>query len=239
MTFHWDIQYYPTRLEYQAALLPFTVPRWIEGVTIHHTWKPTQADWRGKKSMESLGRFYQAKGWSGGPHLFLAPDGIWAGTPLSHTGVHAGACNSVMIGLEIVGDFDKQPWDLGLRERVYALLVLLLHWMGKDEKAVVGHRECLKNKSCPGTAISMVTVRDQVRERLFNQRFVVTGTGAIVRRGSYATAPIVRSAPQGLDVPGYAVLGKPHKGNARWARVKLPNGATGYIWAGMGRFEAV
>jgi hypothetical protein len=239
-SFAWKPTYYTSRMDYANALLPFAVPSWIEGVTLHHTYRPTQADWRGRKSMDALERFYRdTKKWSAAPHLFLAPDGIWAGTPLSHPGVHAGACNSVMIGLEIVGDFDKQPWDLGLRERVYALLVLLLHWMGKDERAVVGHRECLKNKSCPGKAINMVTVRSQLGERLFDQRFVVTGNGAIVRSGSYATAPIVRSAPRGLDVSAYPVLGKPHKGNARWARVRLSNGMRGYIWAGMGRFEAV
>ena len=189
--------------------------------------------------MDSLGRFYQAKGWSGAPHLFLAPDGIWAGTPLSHTGVHAGDCNASMIGLEIVGNFDLQPWDIGLRERVYALLVLLLHWMGRDEKAVAGHRECLKNKSCPGRAIDMNVVRSTVRDRLFDRHFIVTGSGAIVRSGCYPNAPIIRAAPLGMDVPGYPVTGKAHKGNAIWARVKLLDGALGYIWSGMGRFESV
>jgi len=240
MSFAWDTTYYPTRLEYQAALLPFAVPAWIQGVTIHHTWSPTQAEWRGKKSMDALERFYRdTKKWPAGPHLFLAPDGIWAGTPLSHTGVHAGDCNASMIGLEIVGNFDKVPWDIGLRERVYALLILLLHWMGKDERAVKGHRECLPNKSCPGKAIDMTSVRTQLRDRLFDRHFIVTGTGAIVRMGSYPTAPIVRAAPLGLDVPGYPVRGKAHKGNAVWARVKLPSSALGYIWSGMGRFEPV
>lgn len=240
MTFHWDTTYYPSRLEYQAALLPFAVPSWIEGVTLHHTWKPTQADWRGKKSMDALARFYRdTKKWPAGPHLFLAPDGIWAGTPLSHTGVHAGSCNSHMIGLEVVGDFDHQGYDIGLRERVYALLVLLLHWMGRDERAVKGHRECLANKSCPGRALDMGTVREQLRDRLFDQRFVVTGSGAIVRAKTYANAQIIRSAPVGLDVPGYPVKGHSVKGNPVWAKVKLPSGVTGYIWSAMGRFEAV
>jgi len=240
VTFHWDTTYYPSRLEYAQALLPFAVPDWIAGVTIHHTFSPTQADWRGKKSMDALERYYRdTKKWPAGPHLFLAPDGIWAGTPLSHPGVHAGDCNAHMIGLEIVGDFDAHPWDIGLRERVYGLLVLLLHWMGRDERAIKGHRECLPNKTCPGAAIDMGIVRTQLRDRLFDQHFVVTGAGAIVRSGAYPTAPIIRSAPLGLDVPGHPVRGKAHKGNATWARIKLPSSVTGYIWSGMGKFEPV
>lgn len=240
MTFSWQPTYYPSRLEYAAALRPFAVPSWIEGITIHHTWKPTQADWRGRRSMDALERFYRdTKKWAAGPHLFLAPDGIWAGTPLSHTGVHAGVCNPSMIGLEIVGNFDHSPWDIGLRERIYALLVVLLHWMGKDERAVKGHRECLPNKSCPGTAINLGTVREQLADRLFDGRFVVTSQGAIMRSGCYANAPIVRSAPIGMDVSAYAVNGKAHKGNPTWARIELPSGTRGYIWSGMGRFEAV
>jgi len=240
MTFSWNTTYYPSRLEYQAALLPFAVPGWIKGVTIHHTWSPTQADWRGKKSMDALERFYRGtKKWPAGPHLFLAPDGIWAGTPLSHTGVHAGDCNASMIGLEIVGDFDRWPWDIGLRERVYALLVLLLHWMGRDEKAVNGHRDCKSPKTCPGRAIDMNAVRSGLRDRLFDQRFVVTASGAIMRAGCYATAPIIRGAPLGMDLSAYPVSGQTYKGNGRWARVKLPSSVIGYIWSGMGRFEAV
>ena len=207
---------------------------------MHHTWKPTQADWRGRRSMDALARFYRVtKQWPSGPHLFLAPDGIWAGTPLAVPGTHAGVCNKHMIGLEIVGDFDHAPWDIGLRERVAALIVLLLHWMGRDERAVKGHRECLKNKSCPGAAIHMDDVRALIRERLFDQRFLVTNPGAIVRAFPYATAPIVRAAPPGLVFPGHAVRGMAHKGNATWVRVKLPSSLTAYIWSGMGRFEKV
>jgi len=240
MSFAWQPTYYPGRLEYQAALRPFAVPSWIKGVTIHHTWKPTQATWNGRRSMDALERFYRdTKKWPAGPHLFLAPDGIWCGTPLSHTGVHAGDCNADSIGLEVVGDFDHQPWDIGLKERLFALLVELLHWMGKDEKAVKGHRECLPNKSCPGKAINMEQFRTQLRERLFDRHFIVTGTGARVRSGAYATAPIMRSAPMGFDVMGHSVMGQTFKGNPRWARVKLPSSAIGYIWSGMGRFEPV
>lgn len=82
-------------------------------------------------------------------------------------------------------------------------------------------------------------VRSLVRERLFDQRFVVTGSGAIIRAGAYPTAPIVRGASVGLSLPGHPVIGKAHKGNATWARIKLPSSVTAYIWSGMGHFEAV
>lgn len=238
-SFAWEPTYYPSRLEFQAALLPFAVPSWIEGVTLHHTVVPTQDSWRGMATMRAMGRYYQRLGWNAGPHLYLAPDGIYAGTPLSHPGVHAGPCNAHMVGLEVVGFFDKVGYDIGLSERVYALLVVLLHWMGKDERAVKGHRECKSPKTCPGNAIDMGLVRTQLRERLFDQRFVVTSAGAIVRSGCFNTAPIIRGASVGISLPGYGVKGRAYKGIATWARVKLPSDTRGYIWSGMGRFEPV
>ncbi len=239
MTFRWEPTYYPGRLAYQAALLPFAVPNWISGICLHHTVVPTQASWRGMPTMRAMGRYYQALGWDAGPHLFLAPDGVYAGTPLAYPGVHAGPCNAHSIGLEVVGRFDNAPWDIGLRERVYALLTVLLHWMGRDEKAVLGHRECKSKKSCPGRAIDMDDVRRQLHDRLFDRRFVVTSSGAIVRAGSYPTAQVIRAASVGLDLPAHRVSGRAHKGNGNWARVKLPSSVTGYIWSGMGRFEPI
>lgn len=240
MSFAWDTIHYPTRLEYQAALMPFAVPGWIKGVTIHHTFKPTQANWRGERTMEVLKRYYsRTLRWPAGPHLFLAPDGIWAGTPLSHTGVHAGKCNETSIGLEVVGNFDVHGWDIGLKERLYMLVVLLLHWAGLTERAVTGHRECLPNKSCPGSAINMATVRRELHERLFSKRFIVTTDTARVRADARVNSAVIRGLHGGNVLPAHPVRGQLYRGSNIWARVRLPSSVTGYIWGGLGRWEAV
>lgn len=239
MAFAWQTRYYPTRLEYQAALLPFAVPSWIKKVTIHHTYKPTQADWRGRRTMDVLERYYRAKGWPSGPHLFLAPDGIWAGTPLANPGTHAGVCNRDAIGLEIVGDFDGRPWDLGLRERVYMLLVVLLQWAGLTEAQVRGHRECNSPKSCPGTAIGMDIVRSDVRQRLFDRYFTVAVPAANVRLYPRTNSLIIGKASQNRSLPAHPVRGELYAGSDRWARVRLTDQTIGHIYAGLGNWSAV
>ena len=40
------------------------------------------------------------KGWSGGPHLFIANDGIWEFNRLTKPGVHAPSWNKVALGVD-------------------------------------------------------------------------------------------------------------------------------------------
>ncbi len=242
--FSWQTIHYPTLQQYADALRPFAVPSWLStpaaGVTIHHTYKPTQADWRGQRTMDVLGRYYRGLGWPSGPHLFLAPDGIWAGTPLADRGVHAGTCNLDHIGLEVVGNFDATGWDIGLAEQVYALAVELLQWLRVDETRVQGHRECLNNKSCPGGAISMGVVRSIIAKRLFNRRFTVrVSAGARVRVLPRTDRATITVLPRGTSIPATPVRGSAYQDDPRWVKVLLPSGRTGYIWEDLGRLERV
>jgi hypothetical protein len=238
MAFAWDTIYYPSIQAYAAALWPFPKPAWVSGVTLHHTWKPTEADWRGERSMDALERYYRGTlKWLSGPHLFVAPDGLWAGTPLASRGTHAGICNTDHIGVEIVGNFDARPWGDGLREYIYQLSVLLLQWAGVDETRLHGHRECLPNKSCPGWTVNMANVRQDVGRRLFNRRFVVQVTSARVRVLPRTDRATLLSVPYGTSLPAHPVYGSAYQGDPRWVRVLLPTGRTGYIWGQLGRLE--
>lgn len=240
MAFAWDIQHYPTLASYRDALMPFAVPAWIRygdrpGVTLHHTVVPTQATWRGRRTMEALGRYYRGLGWPAGPHLFLAPDGLYAGTPLAVPGVHAGACNQGSIGLEVVGNFDQQAWGPVLQARVYELTCLLLRWMRRDETSVRGHRECLSNKTCPGAAIAMGTVRTHIRNDLFAaERFRVAVLAARVRDRPDTAGGSLGTLARGATVPCHPVLGGAVEGSREWVRVRLSDGRIGYVWEGLG-----
>lgn len=173
MAFAWQGTQFTNLDVFRQYLARQTRPSWVRGSTIHHTWKPVPADWRGMASMDSLARFYRVdKGWPAGPHLFLcvgAPgprnDGIFIGTPLDTRGVHAGACNDDRWGIEIVGDFDKAPWSPRLADLVYSVLLALSAFGDFDPAAVNGHRECNSPKTCPGTAINMNAVRMEVKRR--------------------------------------------------------------------------
>lgn len=171
--FAWQTVHYKTLDAYLQALLPFKKPAWIKGITIHHSAIPTRAQWRGFSTMEGTKQYYIAKGWSAGPHLFLAAltpnpanNGIWAGTPLAVPGIHAGACNSDHIGIEVIGAYDVEPWPYEVSELVYGVTVALMRWAKIVPARVQGHRECLNNKSCPGRAIDMNRVRVELKRRL-------------------------------------------------------------------------
>lgn len=172
-TFAWNTVHYPTLDAYLQALLPFHKPAWISGITIHHSYVPTRAQFHGRTTMENTKQFYIAKGWSAGPHLFLAAltpdpcnDGIWAGTPLASPGIHAGKCNSDHIGIEVVGNYDAEPWPAPVSTLVYGVVLALMKWGHISPAHVQGHRECLNDKSCPGSKINMDQVRAELARRL-------------------------------------------------------------------------
>lgn len=171
--FAWQTTHYPTLDAYLQALLPFKKPAWIHKITIHHSAIPTRAQWRGRSTMEGTKQYYIGKGWTAGPHLFLAADtplpgndGIWAGTPLAVPGIHAGKCNADAIGIEVIGAYDVEPWPHDVAELTYSTVVALMKWAKLPASRVLGHRECLQNKSCPGRAINMDRVRAELARRV-------------------------------------------------------------------------
>lgn len=143
---------------------------WIKGLTLHHTGNPPLSEWRGLKSMQGTMEYYRdVKKWSAGPHLFVAigatnpaHDGVFLGTPLSMPGIHAGACNSSMIGLEFVGNYDSHDYNSTQRQGLLEVLDAIYDWamLPVNAGTFKGHRECLKNKTCPGAAISMPVMRE-------------------------------------------------------------------------------
>ena len=172
-TFRWETIHYVNLDAYLVALLPFKKPAWIKGITIHHSYIPTRAQWRGRATMQGTRQYYINKGWPAGPHLFLAQlspdpshDGIWAGTPLAYRGTHAGHCNEDHIGIEVVGNYDVEPWPLPVSSLVYGVVLALMKWGHIPPERVQGHRECLSNKSCPGAKIDMNQVRAELARRL-------------------------------------------------------------------------
>jgi hypothetical protein len=169
-----------------AAHDPRIAP-WAHGLVLHHTWVPTAEQWRGRRSVNGLVRWYRDQvpwedkqgnlrhGWEAGPHLFVVDgsldprwDGIWQLTPLNEPGVHAGAWNRTHWGVEVVGDYDDHPWPPKLAELVYGVCDILLRWrhIRPTLASVRGHRECGSPKSCPGWQINMDAVRAELQRRM-------------------------------------------------------------------------
>lgn len=154
---------------YLQAYDPSIAP-WAKAVTIHHTYKPDEASWRGERTMYGIRDFYISKGWTSGPHLFIAPDGIWQLTALNEPGTHVNFnVNKMSWGIEVVGFFDDHPWSDTLRATVYRVTATLLRWrsLPANYETLRGHREWGgTSKTCPGRAINMSDVRADVAHLL-------------------------------------------------------------------------
>lgn len=161
-----DIRQFRTVAEFAAYLATLPPPNWILGKrrqgpigsTVHNTYKPTEAQWRGRDSMLSMQRDYVSKGWSSGPTLYLAchspdkdHDGIWQLTPVTSPGTHAGACNVQRFGIEVVGDFHRRSWSTTQRTLLLSTLEVLHRW-ARLPADINGHRDCMPGRTCPGDA---------------------------------------------------------------------------------------
>lgn len=157
MVFDSDIKHWPNLEAFVAYLQTTPRPSWVKGLCHHNTYIPNETQWRGLASLQSMRATYIGKGWSAGPHLYLAAEapspadtGIWQMTPLTNVGVHAGTCNSDHLGIENVGDFQARPPSAAQYQLLLAVTrAILIHWMLTPDHVQV-HNECMPGRTCPG-----------------------------------------------------------------------------------------
>lgn len=144
-------------------------------VTMHHTAAPdlkTYAGWKKRAHPVSdvqwgnnLWSYYQGKGWRGCPHVYVLPgteNFCLLMNPFDRPGVHAVSFNRNSWGVEVVGDFDSEPFDGQIKQNAVAALAILFHKLGslpypfvRGERGLHFHRDDPKtNKTCPGNHVS-------------------------------------------------------------------------------------
>jgi len=162
-------------------------------IVLHHTWKPTQDTWNGATTIEGLKKYYEGKGWSRGPHIFIAPDGIWLFTDMKYQGIHAGEGNFRSIGIEVVGNYDGAVWTGSIKRNTLGVILALADELGLEiMKDIRFHRFYNKAKSCPGWAIT----KDWLEEKLKDYRKPEDNTNSTI------SAPVeVVTGDIGVNVP--------------------------------------
>lgn len=160
------IRQWPTIEAFAAYLKTVPRPAWCQGVTNHNTYIPNELQWRGVASVESCMTTYIGKGWTAGPHLFLAAEapstldrGIFQLTPLSHQGVHAGPCNDDHLSIENVGDFNARPPSPAQYQLLLAVNRLILQTWRLTPDSVNVHNECMSGRTCPGRHLTGAQIR--------------------------------------------------------------------------------
>lgn len=142
-------------------------------LVLHHTYRPTPDTWHGSDTMLAMKRYYEQQqwtdeqgqvhsGWTAGPHIFVAPDGIWLFTDLRETGVGVKGIDETMARhVEMVGDYDAQLPSGAVLSNTIAVLGALCLKMGLQPEQINFHRD-FSTKTCPGTAVTKAWVFPQV-----------------------------------------------------------------------------
>ncbi len=122
-------------------------------IVLHHTSQPTPEQWEGEKTIQNLKRFYENKGRSSGPHLFVAPDGIWLFYDMRKNGTHAGGGNWRSIGIEMVGNYQHSvPMGIVLEHTLYAITALNEE-LRLELEDIKFHKDYMTT-ACPGDAVT-------------------------------------------------------------------------------------
>jgi hypothetical protein len=139
-------------------------PDWCRSVTLHHCGAPSleqRPTGLTIRHIENIRDFYIAKSWRSGPHLCVDDDQLFGMSDLRQRGVHAVSFNASSIGIEVLGDYDREdPMSgrgLACWRTAAAASRILLDWLGLEanERTVHFHRDDPKtNKTCPGRKVS-------------------------------------------------------------------------------------
>ena len=123
--------------------------RKIDKLVFHHTSSPVEI-WAGSASMLHYWNLYRSRGWKVGPHIFIAPDGIWLFTDMRKQGKHAGPeGNKGSIGIEVVGNYTKEPpTDPKLCRTIALVAHVLLKKFNLNNQSIRTHIQYDPNSFC-------------------------------------------------------------------------------------------
>ncbi len=143
----------------------------IDGIVVHHTWRPTQAQYKKDATMRGIQNYHMDDNkWSDiGYHFIIGPEGtIYQGRPETVIGAHSSP-NTGKVGICVVGDYD--PGQDRFTEASQESLVQLMTWLtaeyGISTQEYYGHRD-FAPKTCPGDDIysKMDAMRNEIIRRL-------------------------------------------------------------------------
>lgn len=178
-----------------------------------------------KRQLDALMRFYRAKGWTAGPHLFIDERWIWLFTPMYNIGIHAAQGNSrrrggrlhYSIGIEVIGYHEHVPWHPSAARLVAGAVALLkarlnsFNFEDKPYEGGVGAHRMYNKPECPGAAIVASYYMPLLR-RAYDEliapppapgiKHYRAKTTANVRSGSTRRSPIVDELQPGAPWAG-------------------------------------
>jgi N-acetylmuramoyl-L-alanine amidase CwlA len=147
-------------------------------VVVHNTAEPSLGQRpRGLSREHILGleRYYRDdQKWSAGPHLFVDDLQIWVFTPLTVSGVHSPSWNKLALGVEMLGDYEREPFDSGrgakVRANAVSAIATLCAVLGLDAQTIRIHREDpLTTHACPGKNVRKLEIIQAVQDLIVHR----------------------------------------------------------------------
>lgn len=142
-------------------------------IVLHNTGAPSLAQRPNgftKQHMQNFVSYYRdTQRWKSGPHLFIDDNQIWVFTPLTVSGTHSPSWNKVALGFEMLGDYEREPFDSGrglkVRKNAVAAIATLSAVLGLDPRSMRIHREDpLTTHACPGKNVRKLEVIQEVQD---------------------------------------------------------------------------
>jgi hypothetical protein len=238
-----------TVAEFVSYLHTLNFSNWRpSGIVQHNTASPTLEQWwhggtSPEQRMRNLKAYYQSLGWSAGPHAFVDGVSIWVMTDFNVKGVHSPSWNGTRLGIEMVGDYDKEDDETGPGKKVLDLTTALFgeccSFFGwePNNSIIKQHKEDPNTThACPGKkVVKSEFVADvsqymsdggehppQPPERLPPRQGTVVGLASgdelNIRASSSSSAPIIGTAVNG-DI--MMVVGEAMNGSTKWYRLEF------------------
>jgi len=177
-----------TMEQFRAHLDNITVSRGIDEVVVHHTWRPTAADYRGIETVRGVRRYHtDVREWSdNGYHVMIGPDGaIFLCRPMERSGAHVAGRTAHTIGVSFIANFDQdEPTEYGGMQAGMQAIAAIMDRFELDDRDLRFHRE-FAPKTCPGLKLGLASFRGEVTR---------------YRRGEDA---LVKQARKVVVLPGY------------------------------------
>lgn len=136
--------------------------------------------------MQNFVSYYRdKKGWSAGPHLFVDDKKIWVFCPLTTSGVHSPSWNIDGLGVEMLGNYNSDKFDVGrglnVQKNTIAAIASLSAVLGLDPTLMKLHKEDKRttHDDCPGKNVTksevIKKVQDLIQSRHIGEHLPIQG----------------------------------------------------------------
>lgn len=156
--------------QFQQILAQYDFTRRIDAVHMHHTWKPSRADFKGHETIVAMWRYHtQTNGWRDiAQHITIDPDGfIWLGrnwnfAPASASGHNGNAAFGPFM-FEMIGNFDRHhdPFD-GTQKGTALRVIASAQQRFELASDTLRFHNMMSAKSCPGNSLDYATIVAEV-----------------------------------------------------------------------------